>query len=92
MIIRMYENHTCNKYKKCKEIQSMEGRTNVWRIISRIGKERTMKNERYMMEQHIVPYFGNQMMSEITAGQIIHIFDMDGAYIDNSHIIEGETK
>ena len=34
-------------------------------------KERTMKNKRYMMEQHIVPYFGNQMMSEITAGQII---------------------
>lgn len=25
-------------------------------------KERTMKNKRYMMEQHIVPYFGNQMM------------------------------
>ena len=24
-----------------------------------------------MMEQHIIPYFGNQMMSEITAGQII---------------------
>lgn len=34
-------------------------------------KERTMKNKRYMMEQHIIPYFGNQMMSEITAGQII---------------------
>lgn len=34
-------------------------------------KERTMKNKRYMMEQHIVPYFGNQIMSEITAGQII---------------------
>lgn len=34
-------------------------------------KERTMKNKRYMMEQLIVPYFGNQMMSEITAGQII---------------------
>ena len=34
-------------------------------------KERTMKNKRYMMEQHIVPYFGNQMMSEITAGRII---------------------
>lgn len=34
-------------------------------------KERTMKNKRYMMEQHIVPYFGNQMMSEITGGQII---------------------
>lgn len=32
-------------------------------------KERTMKNKRYMMEQHIIPYFGNQMMSEITAGQ-----------------------
>ncbi len=34
-------------------------------------KECTMKNKRYMMEQHIIPYFGNQMMSEITAGQII---------------------
>ena len=34
-------------------------------------KGRTMKNKRYMMEQHIIPYFGNQMMSEITAGQII---------------------
>ena len=34
-------------------------------------KERTMKNKRYMMEQHIIPYFGNQMMSEINAGQII---------------------
>ena len=34
-------------------------------------KERTMKNKRYMMQQHIIPYFGNQMMSEITAGQII---------------------
>ena len=34
-------------------------------------KERTMKNKRYMMEQHIIPYFGNQMMSEITVGQII---------------------
>ena len=34
-------------------------------------KERTMKNKRYMMEQHIIPYFGNQMMSEITAGRII---------------------
>ena len=34
-------------------------------------KERTMKNKRYMKEQHIILYFGNQMMSEITAGQII---------------------
>ena len=34
-------------------------------------KERTMKNKRYMMTQHIIPYFGNQMMSEISAGQII---------------------
>jgi integrase len=34
-------------------------------------KERTMKNKRYMMEQHIVPYFGEKMMSEITASQII---------------------
>ena len=37
-------------------------------------KERTMKNKRYMMEQHIIPYFGNQMMSEISASQIICIF------------------
>lgn len=34
-------------------------------------KDRTIKNKRYMMEQHIIPYFGNQMMSEITASQII---------------------
>ena len=34
-------------------------------------KERTMKNKRYMMEQHIIPYFRNQMMSEISASQII---------------------
>ena len=34
-------------------------------------KERTMKNKRYMMEQHIIPYYGNQMMSEISASQII---------------------
>lgn len=34
-------------------------------------KERTIKNKRYMMEQHIIPYFGNQMMSEIKASQIM---------------------
>lgn len=34
-------------------------------------KERSVKNKRYMMEQHIIPYFGNCMMSEITASQII---------------------
>lgn len=34
-------------------------------------KKHTMTNKRYMMEQHIIPYFGNQMMSEISAGQII---------------------
>ena len=34
-------------------------------------KERTMKNKRYMMEQHIIPYFSEQMLSEITASQII---------------------
>lgn len=34
-------------------------------------KERTIKNKKYMMNQHIIPYFGNQMMSEITAAQII---------------------
>lgn len=34
-------------------------------------KERTIKNKKYMMQQHIVPYFGNQMMSEIKASQII---------------------
>ena len=34
-------------------------------------KERTLRNKRYMMEQHIVPYFGNKKMTEITAAQII---------------------
>ena len=34
-------------------------------------KERTRKNKRYMMDQHIIPYFGDCMMSEITAAQII---------------------
>ena len=34
-------------------------------------KDRTIKNKRYMMQQHIVPYFGNQMMIEIKASQII---------------------
>lgn len=34
-------------------------------------KDRTMKNKRYMMEQHIIPYFGEQMLNEITASQII---------------------
>ena len=34
-------------------------------------KDRTIKNKKYMMQQHIVPYFGNQMMSEIKAPQII---------------------
>lgn len=33
-------------------------------------KERTMKNKRYMMEQHIIPYFGALKMNEITAVQI----------------------
>ena len=34
-------------------------------------KERSKRNKRYMMEQHIIPYFGNQMISEISASQII---------------------
>lgn len=34
-------------------------------------KDRTFKNKRYMMQQHIIPYFGDQRMSEITASQII---------------------
>lgn len=34
-------------------------------------KDRTIKNKRYMMQQHIIPYFGNQMMSEIKASQIM---------------------
>lgn len=34
-------------------------------------KERTLRNKRYMMEQHIVPYFGKKKMSEITAAQVI---------------------
>lgn len=34
-------------------------------------KDRTMKNKKYMMQQHILPYFGDQTMSEIKASQII---------------------
>lgn len=34
-------------------------------------KDRSKKNKRYMMEQHIVPYFGSKMMSEITASHIL---------------------
>ena len=34
-------------------------------------KDRTMKNKRYMMEQHIIPCFGEQMLIEITTSQII---------------------
>lgn len=34
-------------------------------------KERTAKNKKYMIQQHIIPYFGNQNMSDIKAAQII---------------------
>lgn len=34
-------------------------------------KDRTIKNKRYMMEQHIIPYFGDCMMSEVTDHHII---------------------
>lgn len=34
-------------------------------------KDRTIKNKRYMMEQHIILYFGDCMMSEVTAHHII---------------------
>lgn len=34
-------------------------------------KDRTRKNKRYMMDQHIIPYFGDKKMSEISASQII---------------------
>lgn len=34
-------------------------------------KERSIRNKRYMIEQHIIPYFGDCMMSEIAPSQII---------------------
>lgn len=34
-------------------------------------KERSFRNKRYMMEQHIIPYFGERKMNEITAAQIL---------------------
>lgn len=34
-------------------------------------KERTIKSKRYMMEQHIIPYFGEMKMTDITPAQII---------------------
>lgn len=34
-------------------------------------KERSIKNKRYMIEAHVLPYFQDQKMSEITPAQII---------------------
>ena len=34
-------------------------------------KERTIRNKKYMMEQHVFPYFGHMKMNEITPQQII---------------------
>ena len=34
-------------------------------------KDRTKTSKRYMMDTHIVPYFGNKKMSEITSSDII---------------------
>jgi len=35
-------------------------------------KERSIKNKRYMMEAHILPYFGNKSLNEISAADIIN--------------------
>lgn len=35
-------------------------------------KERSIKNKRYMIETHILPYFQNKKMNEITPAHIIH--------------------
>ena len=34
-------------------------------------KERTTKNKRYMIEAHLLPYFANKRMNEITSSDII---------------------
>lgn len=34
-------------------------------------KERSIKNKRYMIEAHILPYFENKKMNEITPSDII---------------------
>jgi integrase len=34
-------------------------------------KERTIKNKRYMLEAHVIPYFGNKPMNSITPSDII---------------------
>ena len=34
-------------------------------------KERTLRNKRYMMQTHIVPYLGDKKMNEITASDIL---------------------
>lgn len=34
-------------------------------------KERTIQNKRYLMEQHIIPYFGEMKMTEITPSDIL---------------------
>ena len=58
-------------------------------------KQRTIKNKRYMMEQHIIPYFGNQKINEILDeigynrlsiyDFIKHMSDKRGAHIDVGH-------
>ena len=34
-------------------------------------KDRSFRNKKYMIEQHIIPYFGERRMNEITAAQIL---------------------
>ena len=34
-------------------------------------KERTIKNKQYMIEAHVLPYFANKRMNEITPSDII---------------------
>ena len=64
------------RQKKLNSIKSMDMKLNEFKEVyfedkQNELKERTIKNKKYMMKQHSAPYFGNCMMSEITASQII---------------------
>lgn len=42
--------------------------------------------------EHVDKYRKDKKLHKKDISQIIHVFDTDGTYIDNSYIIEGETK
>lgn len=54
-------------------------------------EESNISNVETIIYEHVNQYRKDKKLKKSDICQIIHIFDMDGAYIDESHIIEGET-